>query len=325
MRVSFNHKTAFAQKIMSYDLYFYKKGSNHISKEDVIDYLNNSESLKAEENETQWSYLNEETGVCFGIDLDEPNTDEEDIQLWDSFDDFENLNFYFSLNFIRPNCFGYEVFPVLEKIITDLDIYLLNPQDEIDPDNPQKFECEYLEKQWAQLNETLIIQTFSEFNVEYYDKEKSDFIWKFSFYRDELQENLDEDIFVPGYFLVKNKNDGQVYRLCVWPMHIPIVLPPVDYVIIQRENFKFYEKVEESGLVSINQINKKFGAYFEDFEYKGLKMRLIRQHNAEKIGADFDKLTFEYQIKDFGKSVPFDRIVNIKPSSKSGISKNQTP
>lgn len=279
---------------MSYDLYFYKKKSSNLSEEDIINYLNNSEYFTEEENQTQWSYINEETGVYFGIDLNEPNTESEDIEIWDNFTDFENLNFNFTINFIRPNFFGYEVFPILEKIIKDLDIWLLNPQDEIDPDNPQKFEKGYLEKQWIEHNERLIIQNFSKFKVEYYDKDKSDFIWEYSFNRNDLQEYLEEDIFVAGYFLLKNKIDNQIYRVCVWPKHIPIILPPVDFVIVQKEYRKLFKKVEESGLVSISQINNKFGNLFEDFEYKSLKMKVIRQNNADKIEKEFNKLTIEY-------------------------------
>ena len=195
---------------MSYDLYFYKKKSSNQSEKDIINYLNNSEYLTIEENETQWSYFNEETGVYFGIDLNEPNTEEEDIEIWDNFSEYENLNFNFTINFIRPNFFGYESFPILEKIIEDLDVFLLNPQDETDPDNPLKFEKGFLEKQWITQNEKLIIQHYEEFQVEYFDKEKSDYIWNYSLIRNELQENLEEDIFVPGYFLLKNKIDNQI-------------------------------------------------------------------------------------------------------------------
>lgn len=298
---------------MSYDLYFYKKKSSNQSEKDIINYLNNSEYLTAEENETQWSYFNEETGVYFGIDLNEPNTEEEDIEIWDNFSEYENLNFYFTINFIRPNFFGYESFPILEKIIEDLDVYLLNSQDEIDPDNPQKFEKGYLENQWIRHNEQLIIQHFSEFQVEYFEKEKSNYIWNYSFIRNKLQENLEEDIFVPGYFLLKSKIDNQIYRVCVWPKHIPIILPPVDFVIVQKEYRKLFKKVEESGLVSIKQINEKFGNYFENFEYENLKMRVIKQQNADKIEKEFNKLIIESQVKDFGESISFDSFVNVKP------------
>lgn len=37
---------------MSYDLYFYRKKSSNQSEKDIIHYLNNSEYLTAEENNT---------------------------------------------------------------------------------------------------------------------------------------------------------------------------------------------------------------------------------------------------------------------------------
>lgn len=121
---------------MSYDLYFYKRKSSNLSEQQVRDYLNNSNRFTLEENECQWNYYNEETGVYFGIDWNEPNTEDEEIEIWDNFEDYDNLNFCFTINFIRPNFFGYESFPILDEIIYDLDLYVLNMQDEIDPDNP---------------------------------------------------------------------------------------------------------------------------------------------------------------------------------------------
>ena len=163
------------------------------------------------------------------------------------------------------------------------------------------------------MNEQLIIQNFEKFQVEYFDKEKSDYIWNYSFIRNELQENLEEDIFVPDYFLLKNKIDNQIYRVCVWPKHIPIILPPVDFVIVQKEYRKLFKKVEESGLVSIKKIDEKFGNYFENFEYENLQMRVIKQQNADKIEIEFNKLIIESQVKDFGESISFDSFVNVKP------------
>ncbi len=71
-----------------------------------------------------------------------------------------------------------------------------------------------------------------------------------------------EDIFVPGYFVLKSKEDGLLYTACVWPNHIPIILPAVDFVIIQKQYKKLFAKVEESGLVSYDTIINKFGDRF---------------------------------------------------------------
>ncbi|UQB67827.1 hypothetical protein [Epilithonimonas zeae] len=298
---------------MSYDLYFYKRKSSSLSEEQVKDYLNKSNHLVLEENGNQWSYHNEETGVYFGIDLNEPNTDAEEIEIWDSFEDYENLNFCFTINFIRPNFFGYESFPILDEIIDDLDLYILNMQDEIDPDNPQKFEKNYLGNQWIVQNERLVKDNFETFQVDFYSKENSDYIWNYQFNRNQLQDNLNEDIFVAGYILLKNINDGKIYRICVWPNHIPIIIPPVDFIIIQKNYKKFFRNVEESGLVSIQQIESKLGKYFEDFECEIPNLKVVYQESADKIKNEFNDLKIESQINDFGNLISLDRLVNVKP------------
>lgn len=298
---------------MSYDLYFYKRKSSSLSVEQVKDYLNKSNHFVLEENGNQWSYHNEETGVYFGIDLNEPNTDAEEIEIWDSFEDYENLNFCFTINFIRPNFFGYESFPILDEIVDDLDLYILNMQDEIDPDNPQKFEKNYLGNQWIVHNERLVKDNFETFQVDFYSKENSDYIWNYQFNRNQLQDNLNEDIFVAGYILLKNINDGKIYRTCVWPNHIPVIIPPVDFIIIQKNYKKFFRNVEESGLVSIQQIESKLGKYFQDFECEIPNLKVVYQESADKMQKEFNDLKIESQVNDFGNLVSFDRLVNVKP------------
>jgi len=298
---------------MSYDLYFYKRKSSSLSEEQLKDYLNNSNHFVLEENASQWSYHNEETGVYFGIDWNEPNTEAEDVEIWDSFEDYKNLNFCFTINFIRPNFFGYESFPILDKIIDDLDLYILNMQDEIEPDNPQKFEKDYLGNQWIIQNEKLVKDNFETFQIDFYSKESSYYIWNYQFNRNQLQDNLNEDIFVAGYILLKNINDEKIYRVCVWPNHIPVIIPPVDFIIIQKNYKKFFRNVEESGLVSIQQIEYKLGKYFQDFECEIPNLRVVYQENADKMQKEFNDLKIESQVNEFGNLIQFDRLVNAKP------------
>lgn len=298
---------------MSYDLYFYKRKSRSLSEEQVKDYLNNSNHFVLEENGRQWIYHNEETGVYFGIDWNEPNTETEELKIWDSFDDYINLNFCFTINFIRPNFFGYESFPILDEIVDDLDLYILNPQDEIDADHPQKFEKDYLGNQWIVQNEKLVKDNFEIFKIDFYSKENSDYIWNYQFHRNQLQDQLADDIFVAGYILLKNIDDGKIYRVCVWPNHIPVIIPPVDFVIIQKNYKKFFRNIEESGLVSMQQIESVLGNYFEDFACEIPNLKVIYQENADKMEKEFNDLKIQFQVNDFGYLVQFDRMVNAKP------------
>ena len=63
------------------------------------------------------------------------------------------------------------------------------------------------------------------------------------YYRHILQ-SLQEDIFVPGIFVLKSKSDGNLYTACVWPQHIPIILPQVDYVIVLEKYKKRFQTIE---------------------------------------------------------------------------------
>lgn len=297
---------------MSYDLYFYKRKSSNLTEEYVKNYLTRLDNFIFHENSIQWEYHNKETGVYFGIDWSNPNIDIEETEIWDNFEDFENLNFSFTINFIRPDYFAYESFPILDKIISDLNLYILNPQDEINPDHPQKFEKGYLVNQWINHNEKLIVKNLDEFRVDFYPKEKSDYIWNYQFFRNLLQESLVEDIFVAGYLLFKNDTDGKIYSACVWPNHIPLILPPVDFVIIKKEYKKFFRIINESGFVSIQQIENKLGKYFEDFDYKIPGLKILYQENADKMKREFNDLKIEFQANDFGNVISFDSFVNVK-------------
>ena len=129
---------------MSYDLYFYKKKNDNLTEESFAEYLTNNLEFNTSENPTQWFYENPETEVYFWIHWNETKIEKEDINSYESFDDFTNLNFTFGINFLRPDFFGLEIFPIIEQIIEENDLYVLNPQDEIDSEHPKKFNKGYL-------------------------------------------------------------------------------------------------------------------------------------------------------------------------------------
>ena len=298
---------------MSFDLYFYKRKDNQLTEQQVAEYLNDNIPHNNSEHPRQWSYENPATGVYFLIDWNEPDDDPENIEVFDSFQNYQYLNFSFSINFFRPRFFGFEIFPIIEKFINDLDLYVLDPQDETDPDNPRKFPQGYFQEQWIRHNDKVTLDQFDELNFLFLPVEKSNYLWWFQTHREELQESLTEDIFVPGYFVLKNKESEQLYTACVWPEHIPIILPQVDYLIVQKKYKRLFKTVEESGLVSYDTIISQFGEYFEDFEYSLPDLKVIRQSNADQIEKKFNALKLGKTVTDFGSGVAFDSFVNVKP------------
>lgn len=247
------------------------------------------------------------------IDWNDPDDDPENIEIFDSFQDYQYLNFSFSINFFRPRFFGLEIFPIIEKFINALDLYVLDPQDEVDPDNPRNFPKGYFQNQWIKHNDKVTLAQYNELNFLFLPIEKSNYLWWFQTYREELQESLTEDIFVPRYFVLKSNEDEQLYTACVWPEHIAIILPPVDYLIVQRKYKRLFKTVEESGLVSYDTIITQLGEYFEDFEDLLPDLKVIRQSNADQIEKKFNTLKLGKTITDFGSGVAFDSFVNVKP------------
>jgi hypothetical protein len=298
---------------MSFDLYFYKRKGNQVTEEQIAGYLTDNLPHNKSEHPRQWHYENPATGVYFLIDWNEPEEEPERIEIFDNFQNFTYLNFSFTINYFRPRFFGFEIFPLVEKFTNDLDLFVLDPQDESDPDNPRKFSTGYFQEQWIRHNDVVTLDQFDELSVEYFPVEKANYLWWYQTHREELQNSLTEDIFVPGFFVLKSKEDGILYTACVWTEHIPIILPLVDYLIIQKNYLKFFKKFKESGLVSYDTIISQFGGQFEEFEYDVPNLKVIRQTNADKIAKQFNALKVGKTVNEFGTGVAFDRFVNVRP------------
>jgi hypothetical protein len=298
---------------MSFDLYFYKRKDSQQTEEQLAEYLTKNLPHNISDHPRQWHYENPATGVYFLIDWNDPEDEPDRIEIFDNFQDFKYLNFSFSINFFRPRFFGLEIFPIVEKFISDLDLFVLDSQDETDPDNPRKFLVGYFQEQWIRHNDRVTIDQFTELNFEYLPVDKSNYLWWFQSHREEFQNSLTEDIFVPGYFVLKNKEDRQLYTACIWPQHISIILPPVDFLIVQKEYKKLFKKVEESGLTPYDTILSEFADDFEDYEYEIPKLKVFRNTGSDKIKKKFNSLKLVKTVSEFGGGVGFDSFVNVRP------------
>ncbi len=296
---------------MSFDLYFYKRKDSTITEQDIAEYLSQNLPFNNSEHTKQWCYENPETGVYFLIHWNEINNDPEYIKSFDSFEEFKYLNFSFSINFYRPTFFGIEIFPVIEKFINSLELHVLDPQDENDPNNPHKFPSGYFQEQWTRHNNGVTLDSFEKFKFEYLPLEISNYLWLYQYHRQDLQTILGDNIFVTGFFVLKNKEDGKLYTACVWPQHIPIILPQVDYLIVQKKYSKLFKKFEASGVIPYKSIINEFKNYFETFEYIVPNLKLLKPANANKIEKQFNALKLGKAVPDFGTIIPLDRFVNV--------------
>jgi hypothetical protein len=296
---------------MSYDLYFYRKKDSHVTEKQVADYLNEHLQFNISNVEKQWNYENPETGVYFLIDWNQENS--EFGKNYDNFPEHKYLNFSFRINFFRPRFFAFETFPIIEKFIHDLDLSVLNIQDETNSEELKQYIKGYLQDQWIRINDGVTLTNFDELKMKYMSLEKSNYIWLFQRNRHILQDSLQEDIFVPGFLVLKSRSDEKLYTACVWPQHIPIILPPVDYLIVLKKYKKLFRTFEESGLVSYQEIIEQFGNLFSRFESTIPDLKVLKPVDASKIEKQFNALKLEYSVENFGQIVKMDSFVNIKP------------
>ena len=298
---------------MSYDLYFYRKKENPISKEKIQVEFKEMIPIDISEVDTQIHYENERTGVYFLIDINEPNTEKEDIEFFDSFDGYENTDLSASINFLRPDYFGREIFPIIDEICEKLDLYVFNPQ-EFDEkrERPLKWTSVELIKHWTDHNAQVSKQQFKELELKYYPKDKSDKIWEYTSMIDTLENEMNEDIYIPNLFMIMNQKTKDVFSYVVWSQSIPLILPKVDFVILVKNFKKLFKKIEEIGIVKYEDVVSKFANEFEKFDNEKVDCLILRQKNADRIRKQFNSFPIWESHKEFGPQIGLDNFVNNK-------------
>lgn len=292
---------------MSYDLYFYKRLGNAVTEKTIGHYL--TENLcSPNESQTQWFFENEDTEVYFSFDLNAPATDPEELAL-ETFAGFEHTRYSFNLNFIRPDFFGREAFAFVDKLLTDLGLYVLNPQAESDADVLASPTPGTLYRNWSSHNARHSAHFFEEFELSYLPLPASDAVWTHNFNRQKWQAELGDDYFVPKIFVCQTLADKRIITLSVWPEHLPIFVPKADYYLLSRKRRSLLENVEESGLISARTFQKAFGKYLDNWKTG----TIITPSKAKQLKRIFNSVKFEAELKAFAQKLPFEKIANAIP------------
>ena len=290
---------------MSYDLFFYKRKTDPIAKSAIEAYLNELPNLNGNV-ENQWFFQNEDTGAYWSFEYYPPDENDTDIEIDEGFEDFEDTNFMFNINFVRPNFFGQEAFPIAEKIAEDLNLYIFNPQGEA---IPKSYEKGSFEKEWKETNIKFAKTNFDEWGLNYLEENTSDTSWRHNLHRAELQNQYGNEYFVPKIFYVKKHDSHIVETLCVWPEHIPYILPKVDIVLVQKKISKFFWRKKEEGLVRYSELIELLGEHFVQKE----DYLLLAPSGAAKISKTFNRLKFFDSLDTYGEGISVDKFINAKP------------
>jgi uncharacterized protein YtpQ (UPF0354 family) len=111
--------------------------------------------------------------------------------------------------------------------------------------------------------------------------------------------------------------DGKIYTVTTWTNHIPVVLPPVDFVIVNKKYDRIFKTIEESGLIPYEEIMEKFGSFFKDFNHEIPNLKIIHQYESDCIRKEFNRLKIWKTANEFGKLIEKDGFVNVKPEEET--------
>ena len=299
---------------MSYDLYLYRRNKAPLLTSEVWETLKSRIQPDISQVEHQLIYDNETTGVYFILNKNKPTREQEDIEPFDNFEGFDTLNINLSINFLRPDYFGYETFKIFFSSLLDLDIYFLNLQEFDDRKHqPIKWTENEILSHWLVHNKLVAEQQFDELNLSFYNKEKSDAVWKYTSIKDELEASVGADIFVPNISFIQETATNQVYSFIVWSEAIPLFLPKVDMIIVLKKFKKFFKPIEETGITTYENVITEFGQNFESYNHPTCpNLLLLNQENAEKIRGKFNEMEVIGDYQTFGYQLGRDQFVNYK-------------
>lgn len=293
---------------MSYDLFFYKQKKSEISKEKISKYLSDN-LVPANEGNTQWFFENEDTEVYFSFEYNEPYNEFEPDEKIEVIENFDDTNFTFNLNFMRPSFFGHEAFEFVEQFCNELNLYVLNPQS--DSEHPYKPNQQEQFENWNKTNLWSSKEHFKEMQSCYLSEEETFKVWEFNSNRQRIQQKLGEGYFVPKIIFLKTKYKNEAITLTIWTEHIPIVLPTTDYILLTREFKKFFRTVKDTVLVSRTTFINVFGNYFDNFDFPNCK--IIHSENAEKLKDKFNSIKAEKELSNFAERLGMEYLYNAKP------------
>ena len=189
-------------------------------------------------------------------------------------------------------------------------MYILNLQ-EFDESRhrPLKWSEKELINHWTDHNSIVSEKHGQEYDLKFMEKDKSDYLWSYTSRIEKLEQEIQEDIYIPNPFVLQHNETKELFTAISWPESIPIVLPKVDYIILLKKYKKLFKTVEEIGVVKFQDILNKFESEFEAYDSEN-QLLILKQSGADKIKKEFNGFPIWKSLKEFGSQVGLDNFVN---------------
>jgi len=259
---------------MSYDLYFQKKNRELFSRQEFVAYFTSRPHYKVENG--QALYENDDTGVYFIVEHNEV----ESLEKTEDPSDYSPANL--NLNFLRPHIFALEAEPEITAFVRQFEFIIMDPQ--IDGNPGTTYEREAFLRGWNAGNKFAfdsIGKSNPEIKTLLYPSDDLERHWNWNFKRNDLQNQLRENIFVPK--IAYHSLEGSVKSFIVWSEAIPTAFPTVDTVVVFRQSLapsKFLRsKQNDFTIRSFSDIGRLLS---EEVEYNSLKYRTLASEEKAK-------------------------------------------
>lgn len=230
---------------MSYDL-FLKPKSGELSAEQFKIYFKHRENYEIfiEPNSLQARYVNKITGANFYFEYQQSLQHDED----------EHYPIAFNIGYLKPSYFSKEANFELKELVGTHNLMVNDPQ--INGMGVGDYQSDKFINAWLRGNSLVCESSFlSNKEIPTLLSEKVENVWLWNKNKNQLQDNISNDVFIPSvmYF----RKDGKVLTACVWEDGIPIIIPPVDMVVIVRKNLapkKGAERIEDITFVMWDEL-----------------------------------------------------------------------
>lgn len=249
---------------MSYDLHF---TGRDVSAAEFTSYFKSRKRYRG--SSPQVIYENEKTGVYFSFEHTRAVNQGEDVD-----PNAPPSSITLVLNLIRPHIFALEAEPEIRALVDAFRFTVFDPQ--MEGMGTGAYQSEGFFRGWNVANKVgvQVVLQQNKASLCTYPKEKLERIWKWNRWCEMLQEELQEDIFVPRISFLKKS--GMAVSFIVWGDAIPTVIPEVDYILAVRKELApkgLFKSGPDHCLLSFEEAGKALGSYLRhDFELPVYKL-----------------------------------------------------
>ena len=273
---------------MSFDLYFSCPDSSIPSTLELKEYFGAAPLFQVNDvadDGVQFWYRNEATGVY--CDFSYSPLDARELEGYGA----SGLSFH--LNYSRPSFFAYETMPLVQAFCQRFNLLVEDPQDE----TRQSAEESRLIKSWRAHNSNSVrgltaVSQEEGIELHYLPEHQASKWWRYMSVRQQIEENLTEDIFVPSIMILLSSAQ-QLFTMIVWPKGIAQFFPGCDYVYVARDKKRLFGTSEETGLVASDSVIATIGPLLEDYEANGLRLKYLKPDKAPRVQQSIKRLELE--------------------------------